>query len=625
MDKRNILFIVLLAVTFYAMQFIFKPPQKETSNQVIQEKTIAEEQPALRSKKISQQTGKEAFYVLENDFQMLVFSTKGGALAEINLPFRSKENTKSIINEIGFDKKIAENSQRNAFFPMNPYYVYSDKGPILKEKGTLSGYNPLIRREIAGLDMPNISQYYSLNIISDYENISDLNYEVTRFEKNLIEFELNQSNRRIVKTYKFADDAPYTFDLSITVDGDSKNLWLSTGVPEVELTSGRNDPVLKMKLSRKQKNVVEKLKLPKTENVVTTIYPDWMCNSNGFMGIIVDPLNEIAPGYKSKYIPGDKFPSRLTLIDSQYNVYPANKYPGYEIFLPMKHIAQKTNFRIFAGPFAKNMLASIDDVYSNAITGYNPEYSQARSFHGWFAFLSEPFAKLMFLLMQLFHKITYSWGLSIILLTLALRIMLYPLNAWAIKSQLKMQELGPKMEAVKKRFANNPQKAKLEIMQLYRTHKINPLMGCFPILIQMPFLIGMFDLLKSTFELRGASFIPGWINNLAAPDVVFSWSRPIPIIGTEFHLLPILLGVVMFLQSKFAASKKNKTSEMTDQQRQQQAMSTILPIIFCVFFYKMPSGLNLYFMFSTIFGVVQQWYTNKTIKSKMGVNAVKKR
>jgi YidC/Oxa1 family membrane protein insertase len=134
----------------------------------------------------------------------------------------------------------------------------------------------------------------------------------------------------------------------------------------------------------------------------------------------------------------------------------------------------------------------------------------------------------------------------------------------------------------------------------------------------------MFDLLKSTFELRGASFIPGWINNLAAPDVLFSWSTPIPLIGTEFHLLPILLGVVMFFQSKFASGKMQKASEMTDQQRQQQAMSTILPIVFCIFFYKMPSGLNLYFMFSTLFGWLQQWYTNSNVK-KMSIKTLNKK
>ena len=121
------------------------------------------------------------------------------------------------------------------------------------------------------------------------------------------------------------------------------------------------------------------------------------------------------------------------------------------MFLPLKSNSQKTSFRIFAGPLAKDILNAVDATYSNAITGYNPDYKAALSFQGIFSFISEPFAKLMFTVMQLIYKTTHSWGFSIILLTLVLRIMLYPLNAWAIKTQSKMQEMGPKMKEIQTR------------------------------------------------------------------------------------------------------------------------------------------------------------------------------
>src|SRR4029079_8667275 len=111
---------------------------------------------------------------------------------------------------------------------------------------------------------------------------------------------------------------------------------------------------------------------------------------------------------------------------------------------------------------------------------------------------------------------------------------------------------------------------------LYRERGVNPLSGCLPMLIQMPFLIGMFDLLKSTFELRGASFIPGWIDDLAAPDVLFRWQTPIFFIGNEFHLLPIILGVVMFLQQRLMSSAPSDANLMTDQQRQQRVMGNVM-------------------------------------------------
>ena len=110
----------------------------------------------------------------------------------------------------------------------------------------------------------------------------------------------------------------------------------------------------------------------------------------------------------------------------------------------------------------------------------------------------------------MFYAVTRSWGFSIILLTIALRLMMYPLNNWSIRSSAKMQEIAPKIKAVQERYKKIRKKGQLEVMNLYRQEGINPFSGCFPILLQMPFLIGMFYLLKSTFPLRGAAFIPGW-------------------------------------------------------------------------------------------------------------------
>ena len=615
MDKRTILFVIVLAGFFYLMQFIF-PPAKKTAPPQQKEQVVTTPIDETTKKFHPKQSAKESFYVIENDYQQLVFSSKGGSLAEINLPFRTKENKKSIVNEIKFDKEIKEVSKPNARFPLNSYTTFKD-GQIVEEKPTFGGFYPLIRRPLEGTDKNINPKYYALNIVSDSDSIDNANYNLVKLEKDFVQFELVSSGIRIVKTYQFAKDAPYTFDLTVAIDGAPRNLWLSSGVPEVELTSGSYSPVLKMRTYRKQKNVIDKLTLPKTQTTISSIYPDWICNSNGFLGLLIDPLTEIAPGYRSQYIAGDSLPTRLTLIDPHYKLYPASKYPGYEMFLPLRSNQEKVTFRVFAGPFAKDILKAVDATYSNAITGYNPDYIAARSFHGFFAFISEPFAKLMFSLMQLFHSSTHSWGLSIILLTFALRIMLYPLNAWTIKSQMKMQEMGPKMSAIKAKYARDPQRQKLEMMKLYKEKGTNPLLGCFPMFIQLPFLIGMFDLLKSTFELRGAVFIPGWIDNLTAPDVLFSWNYPIPLIGNEFHLLPIIMGAVMFLQSKFTAKATTTSGPMTDQQKQQKMMTSILPIVFTVIFYRMPSGLNIYYLFFSLFGILQQWIMNKQTKKKV--------
>jgi YidC/Oxa1 family membrane protein insertase len=301
------------------------------------------------------------------------------------------------------------------------------------------------------------------------------------------------------------------------------------------------------------------------------------------------------------------------LIDAQYNLYPPESYPGYTTYLPLK--SGTLLFRVFAGPYDTNLLKELDALYEDPTQQYNPEYVSALSIQGWFSFISQPFSKFLFFLMQLFYTITHSWALSIILLTIALRAMMYPLNSWSISSSLKMQAIAPKLKAIREKHKKDPRKAQLEEMNLYKESGINPFMGCFPMLLQMPFLIGMFYLLKSSFPLRGAVFIPGWIDDLSAPDVLFTWSQPLWFIGHEFHLLPILLGVTMFLQQKLSAKAPQDPSKLTDAERQQKMMGNMMSVLFTVMFYNFPSGLNIYFMFSNLLGIAQQLWMTKKMQS----------
>ena len=128
----------------------------------------------------------------------------------------------------------------------------------------------------------------------------------------------------------------------------------------------------------------------------------------------------------------------------------------------------------------------------------------------------------------------------------------------------------------------------------------------------MPFLIGMFYLLKSSFPLRGAMFIPGWIDDLSAPDVLFTWGQPIWFIGNEFHLLPILMGATMYFQQKLTSKLPKDERQLTDAQKQQKIMGNMMAVLFTVMFYKFPSGFNIYFMLSTLLGIGQQvWMTRR--------------
>lgn len=571
---------------------------------------------------VAAQVTAERFFVLENDYQQLVFSNVGGSLVEINLPFKSNHDSKSVVREIEYDREMVEKHPYNARFPSQPYSTpgKNPQGPYEDHiEGKLGGYYPLIRRDLIQ-SQPHKSvkippRFYALNIVSEYPEVAQTIYEVKEFTKEKIVFESNQSHRKIRKTFSLVSEAkgaPYCIELTIQIEGDGKGLWLTSGVPEVELISGSPAPVLKYRITRNTKAEVDTVDLPKDALTNTSIYPDWVVNSNGFFGVILNPITQIEPGYRAQYVPGNVVPSRLVEIEEEYQKFKVTDLPGYMMMMPLKSGGAMT-FHIFAGPFAGSVLKAVDNYYADPSTGYNPDFIACQTFHGWFAFISEPFAKFLFILMNFFYLLTNSWAISIILLTVALRIMLYPLNAWSMKSMIKMQQIAPEVTALQEKYKKDPKKAQIEIMSLYRERSVNPMSGCLPLLIQMPFLIGMFDLLKSTFELRGASFIPGWIDNLTSPDVLFSWSTPIFFIGNQFHLLPILLGLTMFIQQRMSTTLPKDPSLWTEQQRQQRAMTTIMPIVFTLMFYNFPSGLNIYWLSSTVLGILQQWWTKRQL------------
>lgn len=635
MDKRSFIFVLALTLVLFGVNIYFEHQNTEKLKEWNARQKLKEtekkdpiEKPAvpfIQEKQVSQPATTERdekLYVIENEYQQLVFSNIGGALVEINLPFTSKDNQKSVVKETEVDREMVREYPDSALFPLSPYFTPGqDEKTIEHLKGKLGGYYPLLRRGLKIKGSEKIErippQYYATNIVSEYPEVAELTYEVKKFSETEIVFEANQPHRRITKTYSVESElqnAPYCINLTIQIEGDSKGLWLVTGIPEVEWISGTISPSLKYRLTREDKSEIILLDLPTKMVSISSIFPDWVCNSNGFFGIILDPLTAIDPGLRAQYVSGKIVPSRLINMDAPFTKFKPEDLPGYMMQLPLSSNAGLTGYRLFIGPFADGILKAVDTVYSNNEISYTPDYISCQSFHGWFSFISAPFAKFLFVLMTFFHSLTHSWGFSIILLTIALRLMLYPLNAWSTKSMLKMQEISPQVASIQEKHKKDPKKAQLEIMNLYREKGVNPLSGCFPILIQMPFLIGMFDLLKSTFELRGASFIPGWIDDLSAPDVLFSWKQPIFFIGDQFHLLPILLGIVMFLQQRLSSTGPKDVNMMTDQQRQQRAMGTIMAIVFTVMFYNFPSGLNIYWLSSMLLGILQQWWTSKNMK-----------
>ena len=167
----------------------------------------------------------EQFYVLENEFQQLVFSNYGGALSEINLPFKTETNDQSVVREVQFDRDMVRNHPYNAYFPQHPFHTYDSEQE--HPMGNLGGYYPLIRRDLIeparAKSIRVTPNFYALNFASEYPEISEIVFEVSSFTKDKIVFVANQTHRRITKTYSIAGQnagAPYCIDLNIQIDGD---------------------------------------------------------------------------------------------------------------------------------------------------------------------------------------------------------------------------------------------------------------------------------------------------------------------------------------------------------------------------------------------------------------------
>ncbi|MEO5671835.1 MAG: membrane protein insertase YidC [Ramlibacter sp.] len=207
--------------------------------------------------------------------------------------------------------------------------------------------------------------------------------------------------------------------------------------------------------------------------------------------------------------------------------------------------------------------------------------------YGWLTILAKP---LYWLLTQI-HTFLHNWGWSIMALVLVIKIAFYWLQAKGYESMAKMKAINPKVMAMRERFKDNPQQMQQEMMKIYREEKVNPMGGCFPIMVQIPVFIALYWVLLSSVEMRGAPWI-GWIHDLAAPDPYF--------------ILPVIMTATTMLQTALNPAPPDPM---------QAKMMWFMPLAFSVMFFFFPSGLVLYWITNNVLSIAQQWLIN----TRMGV------
>src|SRR3989338_4093209 len=232
------------------------------------------------------------------------------------------------------------------------------------------------------------------------------------------------------------------------------------------------------------------------------------------------------------------------------------------------------SFILYAGPKEADRLES-----------YNVSLEKIINY-GWFSFLARPLFKIL----KLFYKFTHNYGISIIILTVIIKAIFFPLSQKSFKSMKKMQKIQPELKIIQERYKNDKQKLSMEMMRLYRENKINPFGGIFPILIQIPVFVALYNVLMHSIELRQAHFI-WWIKDLSDKD--------------PYYITPILMGATMLIQQKMTPSGGDPM---------QAKVMLIMPVIFTFMFLNFPSGLVIYWLVNNVLSIAQQYAIQKEVK-----------
>jgi YidC/Oxa1 family membrane protein insertase len=219
-------------------------------------------------------------------------------------------------------------------------------------------------------------------------------------------------------------------------------------------------------------------------------------------------------------------------------------------------------------------------------------------YFGWFDIIAKP----MLYLLNWFYSVAHNYGVAIILVTIILKAIFWPITQKGLKSMKNMQKLQPKVVKLKEKYKDDPTKMNAEMMNLYKTYKVNPLGGCLPMILQIPVFFALYKVLLQSIELRHAPFML-WINDLSAPDRLYL-GFDIPYLG-GLPVLTLLMGASMFLQQKMTPTTADPT---------QARIMMFLPLIFTVMFVNFASGLVLYWFINNLLSILQQYLINRQKK-----------
>jgi YidC/Oxa1 family membrane protein insertase len=278
--------------------------------------------------------------------------------------------------------------------------------------------------------------------------------------------------------------------------------------------------------------------------------------------------------FASAWIPGDKVARDIYAGRIDNNLYRIGMQTPLGVVASGSTVVEKA--KLFVGPQEERVLETIA-----------PGFELLKDY-GYLTILAKP----IFWLLDNIHSYVGNWGWSIILLTILIKLVFFPLSAASYKSMARMKEVQPRLVAMKEQYKGEPQKLNQAMMEMYRKEKINPLGGCLPVVIQIPVFISLYWVLLSSVEMRGAPWIL-WIHDLSVPD--------------PYYILPVIMAVSMFVQTKLNPTPPDPI---------QAKVMMYMPIVFSVMFFFFPAGLVLYWVVNNLLSIAQQWQINQMFGKK---------
>lgn len=382
--------------------------------------------------------------------------------------------------------------------------------------------------------------------------LNNSTYEITQNAENKVCFTLKGEEFEVLKCYIVNKDG--TIEFSFNVKGfENQRLWMLSAVSlNTEGSFGHEGPVIKTKKELIKYEADEiKSEVTLKDEVL------WAGEENKYFKQIVS-------------IKGGSQEVRILPVGGDKTAVLVSINPVSEGF-------------VFGGPKLYSLLGDINQKYEK-LWGVDLDLRSSIDF-GFFGIFGKP----LFLLLHFFYQYIPNWGVAIIILTILIRLVFFPLNHKSLKAMKKMADLAPEIEKLKKKYGKDPQKLQEEIMKLYAQAGANPLSGCLPILVQIPVFIALYNVLMVTVELKGAPFIL-WIKDLSDKD--------------PYYVLPVLMGLSMVAQ-QFITPSSDKN---------QQIIMYVLAGIFTFMFLTFPAGLVLYWLTNNILGLLQSLIVNKMMK-----------